>query len=614
MLVTSSLRKVTSERTERFDLHEEIDLSTGLSLKSLQDFKERFTKYISRAHVLEQCNAVFRKQLETLQRMEEVPSLEAAFREQIGLNQRRIRELSSDRVKLQRKLNDAERMLEDYNNKYIDECDHQQQLRRALDQLNREADTALLRNLEYQIQSQFLQDDINSTKERHKKNLAEIQTYLHILHQLNHTQLCVASVTGGVLEQEKRISQRQVPALQNQLEEYKNAICSLQSQKQQLQMETSALEQTVKTTQDSYDDEIQAYADCIEALRREMEEAERTLERYTDDCRQLAVYQTSLENELDRHKRIIETEDTRLSTAIIGTPITLFTTSFPCTQTSSVTSRGKDITQIIQDITCVKPRQKNLAKKGPQTKLEERAGREQGEGEESKAEEGDEEDRRQELLLPRRWGPLGDVPDGAYISRAFDSLRNMMRHRMRRYNRPEPIADIYTKGRYVLVSGESSYMDPCFYPSPASGGHIFVTIECGRMPYELYGHGASTRPYERPDPLPPSPPFSAEDEEKEEEKEDGVREPKVEKRTLTEEGSSERGSQNEGTGNSQSDTKDSDTSEDSGPDMTLSSNANKDPSPAPNPCQTSSPPNNNEEYLNDTSSCSTTSSTQKNEF
>lgn len=34
---------------------------------------------------------------------------------------------------------------------------------------SQEADSALLRNLEFQIQSQFLQDDINSTRERHKK-------------------------------------------------------------------------------------------------------------------------------------------------------------------------------------------------------------------------------------------------------------------------------------------------------------------------------------------------------------------------------------------------------------------------------------------------------------
>lgn len=32
-----------------------------------------------------------------------------------------------------------------------------------------EADSVLLQNLEHQIQSQFLQDDISSTRERHKK-------------------------------------------------------------------------------------------------------------------------------------------------------------------------------------------------------------------------------------------------------------------------------------------------------------------------------------------------------------------------------------------------------------------------------------------------------------
>ena len=71
------------------------------------------------------------------------------------------------------------------------------------------------------------------------------------------------------------------------------------------------LEQAIKSTQDGYDDEIQAYNDQIEALRKTIEEAERSLERYTSECRHLAMYQTSLENELDRYKRIIENEDNR---------------------------------------------------------------------------------------------------------------------------------------------------------------------------------------------------------------------------------------------------------------------------------------------------------------
>lgn len=54
------------------------------------------------------------------------------------------------------------------------------------------------------------------------------------------------------------------------------------------------------------------YNEQIESLRKGIEDAELLLEKYTNECRQLAVYQTSLENELERYKRIIENEDSRL--------------------------------------------------------------------------------------------------------------------------------------------------------------------------------------------------------------------------------------------------------------------------------------------------------------
>lgn len=72
------------------------------------------------------------------------------------------------------------------------------------------------------------------------------------------------------------------------------------------------MERTIKITQESYDEEIQLYNEQIESLRKGIEESERLLEKYTSECRQLAVYQTSLESELERYKRIIENEDSRL--------------------------------------------------------------------------------------------------------------------------------------------------------------------------------------------------------------------------------------------------------------------------------------------------------------
>ncbi|XP_045926963.1 filensin [Micropterus dolomieu] len=519
MFKTRYLHEVRKERYERSDVFDEepedSETSAGISAiqgwESLQELNSRFARYINRARVLEQRNAVFRKQLETLQRMEEASGLEEAFTEQIDVNRQRIRELSSDRAKLERELKDACRMLDEFTSKYRNECDYQEQLRGTLEQLNKEADGALLRNLEYQIQSQFLQDDINSTRDRHKKNLAEIQTYVNILQQINQTLPLVPNVSVGISEeQEKLLAQRKVPVLQSQLEEYKSALCQLQAQKQRLQAETTVLEQAIRNTQESYDDEIQMNNDKIESLRKEIEEAERSLEKFTSECRHLAMYQTSLENELERYKRIIENEDNRLNSAIIGTPITLFTTNYRYTHTPTSSSRGRDITQAIQDITSIKPRQKIMAKKVLKKKeltpkdvmdsgQEDRNGGAAGEALDEEirgipSEEVQEEGVRRKEQRPVLTGMSPqDVPDGAQISKAFDTLCNIVRDRMRKYKKPEPIADFYTKGRYVLVTGDGSYPDPCFYTSTPSAGHIIVTIRDGMMP-----------PYE---PSPPPPPL-----------------------------------------------------------------------------------------------------------
>ncbi|KAM4730536.1 filensin [Anableps anableps] len=531
MFKTSFQREVRKEKYERSDVYDEetedSETSAGISAiqgwESLQELNSRFARYVNRARVLEQRNAVFRKQLETLQRMEEASGLEEAFTEQIEINRQRIRELCSDRGKLERELREACRLLDDFTNKYKSECDYQEQLRGTLEHLNKEADGALLKNLEYQIQSQFLQDDISSTRDRHKKNLAEIQAYLNILQQINQTLPLAPNLSAGISEeQEKLLAQRKVPGLQTQLEEYKSALCQMQVQKQRLQSETAMLEQAIKSTQENYDNEIQVYNEKIESLRKEIEEAEKSLEKYISECRHLAMYQTSLENELERYKRIIENEDNRLNSAIIGTPITLFTTNYHYTHTPSASSRGIDITQAIQDITSIKPRQKTLAKKvlkkkelSPKdiidsSKEERKVG--EGEDEESNGVSSGEvqvdkvkqEEQRAVLTGMSRQ----DVPDGAQISKAFDTLCNIVRDRMRKYKTPEPIADFYTKGRYVLVTGDGSYLDPCFYTSTPSAGHIFVTIRDGMMyPYEPHGGGTPSPPPLQPmvDPRPLSP-------------------------------------------------------------------------------------------------------------
>ncbi|CAJ0942630.1 unnamed protein product [Ranitomeya imitator] len=253
---------------------------------------------------------------------------------------------------------------------------------------------------------------------------------------------------------------------------------------------TSMLEQAIKNTQESYDDEIQLYNEQIEVLRKGIEEAERTLEKYTNDCRQLVIYQQSLENELERYKRIIENEDNRLNSAIVGTPITLFMQSYKTSQMSP--TRGKDITLAIQDIATAKPRQKGVPRKASRRKELPTDKSDVSNEDKDVARKQESQEKRQtdtkynnsEYGLPEKEFEMldedfspEDVPDGAQISKAFDKLCNIVRDRIRGYKKPEPAADFFTKGRYVLVTGESSYIDPCFCSAtPQAGGRITVSI------------------------------------------------------------------------------------------------------------------------------------------
>uniref|UniRef100_A0A8C0I2L1 Filensin n=1 Tax=Balaenoptera musculus TaxID=9771 RepID=A0A8C0I2L1_BALMU len=370
---------------------------------------------------------------------------------------------------------------------YENECECQLLLKEMLKRLNKEADEALLSNLRLQIEAQFLQDDISAAKDRYRKNLLEIQTYVSILQQIIQTTPQAAAITSGMREA-KLLTEREVAALQSQLEDGQEVLCLLQAQRAELQAQTAALEQAIKDAHECYDEEIQLYNEQIDTLRKEIEEAERSLERSSYDCRQLVVAQQTLRNELDRYHRIIENEGNRLSSAFTETPITLYTVSHGAS--FSPRHGGKDLTRAVQDITIAKPRQKGLPKNVPRKKeiitkdkadesLEEAPLRgpedpkpgqvvlkEEGE---SKLESGD-----GEASPPTVDGAPEDVPDGGKISKAFEKLGKKVKERVKGPKEPEPPADLYTKGRYVLVSGDANFVDPgfCSLSVPAKGGVV----------------------------------------------------------------------------------------------------------------------------------------------
>jgi len=128
MFKTSYLREVRKDKYERSDVFEDeggdetsstspAGASAIRGWESLRELNGRFARYITRARVLEQRNAVFRTQLETLRRVEEAGGPREAFTEQIEANRRRVRELAAEHGTLERQLRDASRALDEFTSK-----------------------------------------------------------------------------------------------------------------------------------------------------------------------------------------------------------------------------------------------------------------------------------------------------------------------------------------------------------------------------------------------------------------------------------------------------------------------------------------------------------------
>ncbi|XP_049725424.1 filensin [Elephas maximus indicus] len=471
-------------------------LATGAgaaqSLAALQGLGQRVGAYVQRARALEQRHAVLRRQLDAFRCLGDLPDPEEALARQVEGNRQRVRDLAAERARLERQGAEAQRALDEFRCKYENECECQLLLKEMLGRLNKEADEGLLYNLGLQIEAQFLQDDIFAAKDRFKKNLLEVQTYVSILQQIVQVTPQASTMLGGVVEEEL-LTEQKVAALQSRLEESQATLSHLQTQKSRLQAETAGLEQAIKDAQECYDGEIQLYNEQIEGLRKEIEETERALEKSSYDCRQLAVAQHTLKAELDRYQRIIENEGHRLNSAFTETPVTLF---IQCPRASlSPLPGGKDLTRAVQDITTAKPRQKGLLKNVSRRKeiiVKDRAdealedipfsGLEDSEQVQVVLQEEGElklESGAEKASSSMQEGAPEDIPDGGQISKAFGKLHKMVKDRVRSPKEPEPPADLYTKGRYVLVTGDASHVDPGFSPSsiPAKGGVIVSTEE-----------------------------------------------------------------------------------------------------------------------------------------
>ncbi|XP_043552584.1 filensin isoform X1 [Chiloscyllium plagiosum] len=464
-------------------------------LGNFQRFTEQFQRYMLRARALERSSVTLEKQLESLQQIEELSTLEGVFTEQIGQQQQSLWQLLRDLNVLEKELKEMQQVLERFHTKT--EYENNQQLQDTFENLNKNANEALLKNLELQIRTQFLQEDINSTKERNRKNLTEIQDYLNVVRDVRQSISCEPTTTLSWEGEEKELVVDRGSEKVSGLDNGESDPSPLTSQKGN---ETTTVEQPTANMHGGELDQMQSHREQIEVLKKKLGEVERNLEQCVNECRCVVMYQQSLDDELESYKRFIANEDSRSQPTPTKATAMSASSRYDNTEVSPV---GKDITvaalysvplqasEIMhsrkaskkKDITssgdkCSNGAEQECAKKPSEVsedcKISAKEDEEEDEDVEFYSDEGE------EATKP------DDVPDGAQISRLYNALCNIVRDRMGRHKKSEPpVATFYTKGHYVLVTGEASYMDPFFCTTVPTRSQVIVTFEDQPFPADI---------------------------------------------------------------------------------------------------------------------------------
>ncbi|XP_048391998.2 filensin [Stegostoma tigrinum] len=463
-------------------------------LGSLRKFAERFESYVCRARALERSSATLEKQVESIRQIEELSGLGGVFMEQIDQQQQSLWRLLRDLNMLEKELKDMKQILELFHTRHRAEYEKNKQLQDTFENLNKNANKALLRNLELQIRTQLLQEDINSIKERNRKNLAEIQDYLNVLTDVRQSINCEAAKGTNWEGEENELAVEKGSALTSQLHNGESDPSPLQSQEQS---ETTAVEQPTTRKHEGDPGQMESHREQIEVLATQMGEAERNLEKCANECQCVIGYQQLLDDELESYKKFVASEDSRSQSTL--TEVTTISTSSRYDNTD-VPPMSKDITAAALYSTPLQASGMALSRKMSKRKAvtpsdarcssgadQECAKKPSESSEDHKVSASEDEEEDEDVEFYSDEGEEAtrpdDVPDGAQISRLYNALCNIVLDRMGRQKKPEPpVAALYTKGHYVLVTGEASYMDPFFCTTVPTRSQVIVTFDMDSLP------------------------------------------------------------------------------------------------------------------------------------